>query len=213
MWAHMSRHLLETPRSAVSGCDSVGAVGDSIRTPSLVRAASLLLATSFAACGGTTVIEAGGEGGAGGSGGVTTSTGQGGSTTSSTSSTSSGSVGCTTHEDCPGGSVCLFSIGECVPSCGEFCDACDPGTVCDGCATSSCPGCADCVAACIPIQPGQCDENDPCPDDAICLHDQRQCAPSCAFDGTCADPGQQCTPCATGSCCGCKNCVPACTPE
>ncbi|MEQ9318762.1 MAG: hypothetical protein RIF41_06360 [Polyangiaceae bacterium] len=171
-----------------------------------MRAWGIALVGWLAACGGSTVVGPGGDGG-GGSGGDATTSGSGGSPTGSSSS---GMTGCTTHDDCPGDDVCLFGTGQCAPSCGEFCDACDPGTVCDGCATGSCPGCADCVAACVPIQDGMCDENDPCPNGEVCLHEQRVCAPPCTLNGTCDDPGLQCNDCVTGSCCGCEDCVAAC---
>lgn len=158
------------------------------------------------ACGGTTVIDPG-AGGSGGSGGTASGTGAG-----TTSSSSSGTPSCTTHDDCPVDTLCLFGIGQCVPNCGGFCDDCGPGTVCDGCATSSCPACADCLSACIPTPQGACDEDDPCPDGELCLYEEGRCAPACSDDGGCADPGLQCEGCATGSCCGCKNCVPACMP-
>ena len=175
--------------------------GDPFRTPARLSVALILL--HLTACGGTTVVDPGG----GGSGGTTS--GAGGSTPSSSSGNT---PSCTTHADCPEDTVCLFGMGQCVPACDGFCDTCGPTTVCSDCATSSCPACADCLAACVPTPTGMCDEDDPCPDGAICLYEQQLCAPACSLDGACADPSQQCDGCASGSCCGCKDCVPACTP-
>lgn len=161
-----------------------------------------------AACGGTSVVEGGG-GGSGGSGGTTSTT----SSTSSTSSTTSSTTNtgdCSDHLDCPDG-VCIFATGQCVTACEDSCDSCGAGSVCNGCATSSCPVCADCMAACVPAEVGMCDEDDPCGAGEVCLFDQGHCAPTCGAGG-CADPNMYCDSCATGSCCGCKNCVAACLP-
>jgi hypothetical protein len=71
--------------------------------------------------------------------------------------------------------------------------------------------CADCMAACTPLDEGRCDEDDLCDSDEVCLFDQRQCAPVCS-SAQCSDPNVVCEPCATGSCCGCDDCVAACLP-
>ncbi len=189
------------------------------------------LALHLAGCGGIVVFEEdGGEGGATqvatavtmavsvGSGSVgpsgtsvsgsATASGGGATASSSGNATSSGHAPCETHDDCTGG-VCLQ--GLCAPRC-EGCDACAPGTVCEPCATSSCPGCDDCVAACVPTSEGRCDDDDPCPGaDQVCLFPYGYCTPTCE-SGECADPNMACSECATGSCCGCKNCVSACFP-
>jgi hypothetical protein len=148
--------------------------------------------------------------------GVGTGTGTGvgtgvGTGTGTGPSTGSGGVFCDDHSDCTG-DVCIFAIGECAPPCDgdDACTSCGAGRLCDGCATSSCFGCADCVAACAPIQPGQCDDDDACGNGEVCLHFSRTCAPACDEAGNCPDGGQFCDDCATGSCCGCRNCVPAC---
>ena len=158
-----------------------------------------------------------GVGATGSSGGVTSSSGgatssSGGATGSSSgnASSSSGSGPCETHDDCTG-NLCIG--GVCVPRCAAGqCDACTAGTVCEECATSSCPDCDDCVAACVPTPEGRCDDDDPCPGaDQVCLFPYGWCAPSCE-SGECADPNMVCSECATGSCCGCENCVSACFP-
>lgn len=151
----------------------------------------------LAACGGRVVVDVGGAGG-----GTTTTTGTG------TTSTGTGGS-CTKHDDCPAG-LCIFATGTCAPACeGAFCESCTPGTVCDMCATSSCPACADCRAACVPRQPWQCDEDDPCPADQVCLFQDRICAPACSTDAECGGFAF-CASCVTGSCCGCDDCVSAC---
>jgi hypothetical protein len=61
------------------------------------------------------------------------------------------------------------------------------------------------------VSEGRCDENDPCPDDWVCMYPYGYCAPPCD-DGACADPNMVCSECATGSCCGCDDCVSACFP-
>ncbi|MCA9625533.1 MAG: hypothetical protein KC731_41210, partial [Myxococcales bacterium] len=59
---------------------------------------------------------------------------------------------------------------------------------------------------------GDCDDDDPCPNGEICLHESRTCAPSCINGTGCADPNLVCNDCATGSCCGCEDCTDACVP-
>jgi hypothetical protein len=61
----------------------------------------------------------------------------------------------------------------------------------------------------VPISAGQCDEQNACPPNQVCVFPLQVCADSCTKDDDC---GQNlfCEPCATGSCCGCKNCVAAC---
>lgn len=153
------------------------------------------------ACGGNVVVDQPGSGGSGG----TTSTTTG--TTSGTTTTINPSP-CASHGDCPGG-VCIFSTGTCAPACGGFCESCSKGTTCDTCATSSCPKCNDCVAACKPITPGQCDDDDPCPKGQVCLWGSNVCAPGCDTDMDCGG-FEFCAFCVTGSCCGCEDCVSAC---
>lgn len=163
------------------------------------------------ACGGSSVVD-GGNGGSGGTTGASTTTSSTSttSTTSSTTSSTSSSGDCTDHEDCPDG-VCIFATGQCAMACEGQCDSCGTGSVCNGCATSSCPICADCLSACVPIDLGLCDDDDPCGSNGVCLFHTYQCVPSCG-SSVCADPNMYCDPCATGSCCGCKNCVAACLP-
>jgi hypothetical protein len=62
----------------------------------------------------------------------------------------------------------------------------------------------------VPIGPGQCDDDDACGVNQVCLWFSAQCVESC--QGNCADPNLYCQPCATGSCCGCDDCVDACLP-
>lgn len=173
-----------------------------------------------AGCGGKVVFD-GSQGGAGaGNGnGNGSTTASGTLATSATTgvgvtvSTATGAGPCDDHADCGPGELCLFAQGTCARECtGEFCESCDAGTLCDGCATSSCPQCADCRAACVPALPGQCDDDDPCPPGTVCLHGQNSCAPVCGPNGSCAEPGFFCAECVTGSCCGCDNCVSACIP-
>ena len=170
----------------------------------LCRAAQLLLgcaAAALAGCGGDVVTEPGGGGSAGGS------------STSSTSTSTSTVGGCQAHTDCPPDNVCLFDSGLCAPACGvNGFETCGPGLVCDTCATSACPGCENCVGACLPVAPGQCDDHDDCPQGDVCLYGTGLCAPGC--DGampSCPSPDLVCNPCATGSCPGCNDCVGACT--
>jgi hypothetical protein len=107
--------------------------------------------------------------------------------------------------------VCIFSTGLCAQACsGDVCDSCGQGFLCNGCATSSCPDCADCKPACVPLQSGQCDEDDPCTTDMICVFSLHYCAKRCMGDDECNSLNEYCEQCATGSCCGCDDCVGAC---
>lgn len=165
---------------------------------------------SLAACGGTAVVEQG-SGGAGGGASSSASTTSGNTTSASTSaaSTGTGTGPCTSHEQCPGG-VCIFSAGVCAEACSsDLCGGCGPGFACDRCATASCPDCLDCLGACVPTPPGACDDDDPCPPGNVCVYSSNHCAPSCGPDLSCPD-FYYCDSCATSSCCGCENCVPAC---
>src|SRR5262245_34044511 len=173
------------------------------------------LAVALVACGGDTVVAddgatsegTGGSGAAGAAGGSSNSAG------GTSNSSSSGAGACSAHSDCPPGQVCLFSSGLCTSACeGDLCSACDPGTFCDGCATSSCPEGADCRPACILTPAAFCDDNDPCNEGAVCIWEQHLCAAACTPDGGCSDPGYFCGGCVTSSCCGCKDCVSACQP-
>ncbi len=169
-----------------------------------LRFAAPLFALSFAACGGTAVVEQGTGGAGGASASTATSV-----VSSSVTSTSTGPGPCTSHEQCPGG-VCIFSAGVCAPSCGAgYCESCGPGYACEQCATSSCPGCLDCLGACLPTPEGRCDDDDPCPPGQECLYSYGYCTPSCGPDLSCPD-FYYCDTCATSACCGCENCAPAC---
>lgn len=166
----------------------------------------VLVAVLSSGCGGEVVIVPG----SGGSTSSSTSSSSSKGTTVGSTSTSGGT--CTSNDDCPGG-VCLLGIGVCAKACdpGGLCgDACDAGGECNGCASSSCPDCGDCVAACVPIQPNHCDENDPCTGGKVCLWESHTCAPPCTSNGGCSDPSLVCASCVTGSCCGCEDCVSAC---
>ncbi len=133
-----------------------------------------------------------------------------GGSPSSTSSTTPG--GCTVHTDCADGELCIFATGECRASCGfESCDSCGPGFVCNDCASSACPDCLDCRAACLPVEADQCDEDDACGAQEACDFQTKRCEPTCD-NGACADPNMVCEDCATGSCCGCRDCVALCLP-
>jgi hypothetical protein len=163
------------------------------------------LVVGSAACGGKVFVDGPGASGGGGGSGASLGTT---SSTAGTLSTSTGSDRCREHADCPGG-VCIFSTGLCAPSCEpESCDACTPGTVCEPCATSSCPSCRDCRAGCV-ASDGRCDDDDPCPEGRVCLFRQKTCAAPCAADGACGD-FSFCDACPTGSCCGCDDCIQAC---
>jgi hypothetical protein len=168
----------------------------------LVRfAARVALAVSLLACGGTTVIDPG-------SGGAASTSS---SNNASTSSNGGSGAGCSEHGDCPGG-LCIYTTGLCAPACTpEQCDPCGPTTVCDRCATSSCPGCLDCGAACVPIGAGQCDADNDCETGDVCLWEHNECARECSASA-CDEPNDYCAPCVTGSCCGCDDCVATCIP-
>lgn len=156
------------------------------------------LAMLLAGCGGNVLVD-----------GATTSSG---TTTSGTSGTTTSSIAvpCASHDDCPSGWLCLFSTATCAPACEpDGCGACAAGSVCSSCATSSGPGDFDCLAACLPTQPGQCDDSDACPQGQICLWWVRRCATACDDNSDCGG-FEYCESCATGSCCGCEDCVGAC---
>jgi hypothetical protein len=148
----------------------------------------------------------------GGAGGTSTGVPDTSSPSSTqTGSTQTGTTGCAAHEQCPDG-LCIFATGQCAQPCepGGFCQ-CGPGTVCDGCATSSCPGCRDCAAACVPVTDGQCSDGSECKDGSACFFERSTCLPLCR-EGKCDDPSMICKECATGSCCGCNDCVDLCIP-
>lgn len=167
----------------------------------LVRLVSLGLASSLFGC--SSVVF---DDGIGGGATTTTST----STTSGPSSTQGSSMGCSSHDHCLEG-VCLFATGECAPACdGGFCE-CEAGTVCNTCATSSCPKCNDCLGACVPVAEGQCSSASDCKEGETCLFERSICVPLCKGE-KCEDPGESCKFCATGSCCGCDDCVDVCLP-
>lgn len=163
---------------------------------------ALVLAASVA-CGGSAVLEeAAGAGGAGGGPGP-------------------GVIACDDHDDCPAG-WCVFASGQCGAPCepvgndspAMFCGA---GVVCDGCATSSCPGCKDCIAACVPAGDA-CDDHSDCGPDGLCTFYQpydpfgQRCEPACDGPGAaCPDECAFCAPCGTASCAGCGDCVASCT--
>lgn len=160
------------------------------------------LALAAAACKAEVDIADGG----GGSSSTTTKSATG------KTSTGTGAAGCTSHDDCPGG-VCVFDTGACSKSCDftNYCaGGCDAGTTCEGCATSSCPLCKDCTAACVPISPKRCDENNPCDKGDVCVWQTHECAPPCTLNGGCDDPSRVCMECVAGSCCACQDCVSAC---
>ncbi len=163
-----------------------------------MRAPFLALVLAFVACSGKAIVDDG-------SGTTTTS----GTTASGTTTSTTTATMCSSHDACPSG-VCVFSSGQCAKACEGYCDGCAPGTICDDCATSSCAKCKDCRPACVPIVAGQCDDDDPCAMAEVCVWDEQRCAPSCN-SGVCADPNMVCQQCATGSCCGCEDCVGVCT--
>ena len=160
--------------------------------PSLRAIRSLLFASFLftMACGGRVVVDISGGQGAG-----------------------TGPGGCTDHSDCPSG-LCLFTTGTCTTGCNSAkpCpdpgETCGPGTICDGCATSSCFGCNDCIAACVPAA-GRCDADDPCPTGQTCIFESHTCAPLCDSDSDCGEFAG-CNSCVS-SCCGCDDCVSFCT--
>lgn len=117
--------------------------------------------------------------------------------------------------DCPPNSVCVD--GECRLSCDD--DAftpCPQGEICDDCATASCPGCLDCVAACVDAEPGRCDDHDDCEAGELCVYGVGTCSAECnasdPADTTCQQMGMACSPCVTGSCPGCEDCRDVCVP-
>jgi hypothetical protein len=163
-----------------------------------------LLVTGYAvACGGIAVIDP--DDGEGGSGATTSVT------TTSTSSTSTGPGACGPGNECPPNAVCILGTGQCALSCNaaDFCETCPAGEICDSCATSSCPGCYDCVAACVPVTGDQCDDHDDCPADYLCQYTTGQCEPSCDASA-CADPNLVCADCFTSSCPCCDDCLSLC---
>ena len=121
--------------------------------------------------------------------------------------------GCLDHSACPPGSACIFSTGECAELCQGDCVSCGPGTLCNGCATSSCDGCDDCISACLSTQKGQCDSDDACAPGSLCYFPDSTCHTTCSqFEPSTCPPGEACVGCATGSCCGCEDCVDLCLP-
>ena len=70
--------------------------------------------------------------------------------------------------------------------------------------------CDDCRAACTPILDGQCDADDPCGDGRRCAFGARVCLFECDPEVGCDKGSTICEPCATSSCCGCKDCVAGC---
>jgi hypothetical protein len=155
-------------------------------------------------CGGKAIVD--GVNGGGGEGGTDTTTS---TTTSWTTNPTTTSGWCTSHEQCPGG-VCVFSSGQCASSCTpNSCDPCGVGEFCEPCPTSSCPACNDCVAACVPLTSGRCDDNDPCQYGMVCSWWDGVCLQPCDPNGQCGD-WYYCEYCATSSCCGCADCVAAC---
>jgi len=117
--------------------------------------------------------------------------------------------------DCPPSSACVD--GECRLACdGDPFTPCPEGEICDDCATSSCPGCLDCVAACVDAGPGQCDDHDDCGEGQLCVYGLGICSVECDADdpgdSTCQALGQDCSPCQTSSCPGCEDCRDVCVP-
>jgi hypothetical protein len=195
--------------------------GDLLRAWMVTGPAVLLAAFALAACGGDVVVDDKDASGAGAAGSGPSGTGAVGPGTTGTGATGPGpsTVGtgpgsCTDHVACPPDSVCVFATGECAKLCqGDPCEACGPGTICDSCATSSCPECADCIGACMPVQNGRCDGDDPCADGALCYFPDSTCHVACpAFEPATCPPGEECASCPTGSCCGCDDCVDMCLP-
>jgi hypothetical protein len=137
---------------------------------------------------------------------VVVSTGAGGGSSTGTA----GGTPCEGNSDCPANGVCIS--GTCAPGCnGNLSEPCGKGLVCDTCASSSCPTCDDCIGACLPAKPGQCDDHDDCASDEVCLYGMEICAPACdSTNSTCANPNQVCDGCATSSCPGCEDCRGAC---
>lgn len=185
--------------------------------------AGLFLATVVAACGGDVVVDddngSGGNGAAGPAGSGASGpagpsgTGAAGAGPSGTTGPGAGPAGCTDHSACPPDSVCLFATGQCAKLCDGFCEGCGPGSICNGCATSSCPECADCIGACVPAQANQCDSDDACQPGQFCYFPDATCRWSCSpFEPSSCGPDEECVGCATGSCCGCDDCVDLCLP-
>jgi len=170
--------------------------------------ASWLILPLFAGCGGVVVLEDPGAGG--GSGASSSSTSKSASSAKSVSSASSGGGFCTTHEDCAP-NLCLFDTGECAEPCVPgSCDSCGPGKFCEPCGTASCPACKNCIPVCRDIEASRCDDDDPCPPGGVCVFGAGVCYPACGPNGQCNDGFSFCEPCASGSCCGCDDCVGAC---
>jgi hypothetical protein len=159
---------------------------------------TLAFLASFAlfACSGDVVVDPNAGGGGAGSGAGSTVT------------------GCDDHGDCGEGRLCIFATGTCADACVmDSCDSCGAAKVCSECATSSCPGCRDCTAACAPKQINQCDDDDDCDSLFVCNFGERRCDLTCSPELPCPSGEFSCLPCATGSCCGCKNCVSSCVPN
>ncbi len=55
-----------------------------------------------------------------------------------------------------------------------------------------------------------CDDSDDCPDGWVCIFATGTCALACGDPCAPCPTGESCDSCATGSCPGCKDCVPAC---
>jgi hypothetical protein len=171
----------------------------------LMKTLALFAALALSACGGQVVFE---EKGSSDGGGGSTGTAPPPPSQNTTGPTP---PGCATHSDCGEGRLCVFSSNTCADACEiGSCDSCGVGMVCNDCATSACPDCLDCRGACVPKNDNQCDDDDPCGVDLVCLFDSGYCTPACNAEGFCFQAGQDCTPCATGSCCGCDDCVSAC---
>lgn len=184
-----------------------------------MRALPILAATLLLGCGADVILD---DPGAGGSGSTSTAIATGTSAQTAQSATavtatsaSTGTGPCSAHEQCATG-VCYFPTGECIPSCQPgTCDSCGPGSYCEPCAIGSCPGCSDCIAACVPISPGRCDDDDPCVSaggETACYFPGGVCLPVCNPElpnGGC-NGFELCDFCATGSCCGCDDCVGLC---
>jgi hypothetical protein len=176
----------------------------------LWRAAAAAFAFSVLGCGGDVVVDAPSA-----DDGSTSSSGA-----SSTSSSSGGGRTCMSHADCGQDEVCVFATGACAPACSAIpgptpehgCDSCGVGSVCDPCGTSSCPDCENCLAACRPRQATSCDDDDPCPPGQACDHAAQTCRTACPSGVECNNLNELCTECASGSCCGCQDCVNLCMP-
>ena len=95
--------------------------------------------------------------------------------------------------------------------CGDFCSGCPGGQICNDCATGSCPGCEDCVAACVEAPPGECDDHQDCVAGERCVFTSNRCEPECDAAG-CADPNLVCVDCATSSGPCLKDCLSVCLP-